>query len=367
MNALLARIKRIFHWWTSTAIPSSEAMVSPSSAPIGHNRPPRAKRKAESFGEYYYLDNVLDDLRDYFDALRLLRKQDREAYDIYSKTGAFVYNTSARALLTTGMPASWRNGSRPAFGMLHLNFSKLDDAQKINVSLAYFQKIERVDGVQVSRGDLYVVTMFYSDRKSGHSFVGTYYVDVDADGEPHLLKQMQRSNGRFPVRAWAYPSFLKSIGTKEKTWGTPETFATSLFSLLVGGIENSQSGVQVRAKKGSIAAIFNVDMLRMPYFFKDRDKTINENGATKRIFHIARAHKRTLPDGREIFVKSHFRGERRFSWNGHDITVSMPGLHHNMLGDLDFTAKIVGDEDQNPPGMIDAGEVGEIIDRHMAA
>jgi hypothetical protein len=57
---------------------------------------------------------------------------------------------------------------------------------------------------------------------------------------------------------------------------------------------------------------------------------VNENGRRKRIFHIVRPHVRA--DGRA--VKMHFRGMRDFAWNGYRIVVTVPGLHHAELSEL---------------------------------
>lgn len=87
------------------------------------------------------------------------------------------------------------------------------------------------------------------------------------------------------------------------------------------------SGVHVRVAKGSKRVTFAIDMLRTPYFFKDRDKTVNENGKTQKIFHIVAGHKRKLANGEETTVKSHFRGIRKFMWNGFKINILLNGKH----------------------------------------
>ena len=85
--------------------------------------------------------------------------------------------------------------------------------------------------------------------------------------------------------------------------------------------------------------MFNIEMTRTPYFFKNRSKTVSVNGSTRKIFHITRAHKRIGAGGRETFVKSHFRGERKFMWKGYDVQITMPGLHHKPIQEFSAPAR----------------------------
>lgn len=141
---------------------------------------------------------------------------------------------------------------------------------------------------------------------------------------------------------------------------TIEKYADFLFRIIAGAIENSQGGFQVRVRDQRIAAIFNIDMLRTPYFFKGRDKTINENGNSKRIFHIVGAHARRLAGGRTKYIKTHFRGERRFTWNGYRVTVSVPGLHHPIWAELE--AETAYPEDITPSeGSMSFKQLGKLV------
>ena len=71
--------------------------------------------------------------------------------------------------------------------------------------------------------------------------------------------------------------------------------------------------------------------------------------------------------GKSVFVKSHFRGLRRFIWNGYDVSVSMPGLHHVGL-DL-FTG--AGEQHDAglplPAGMLTTKKAAKIMSDHITA
>ena len=109
------------------------------------------------------------------------------------------------------------------------------------------------------------------------------------------------------------------------------SFVQNAFGFLIHWHDTSSSGLQVRASKGYVSLKFHIDMLRTPYFFKDRNITVNHNGRKKRIFHIVRTHKRG-----DKYIKSHFRGLRKFKWHNYDIVISMPGKHHDNMLDCDL-------------------------------
>jgi hypothetical protein len=93
---------------------------------------------------------------------------------------------------------------------------------------------------------------------------------------------------------------------------------------------------------------------------------VNENGRRKRIFHIVRTHKRTLSDGSERFVKSHFRGMRKFKWNGYDVVVSVPGKHHGELIDFPVGDTVVRKSD-DMDGYISLDEGVRQLHEHLVA
>jgi hypothetical protein len=97
------------------------------------------------------------------------------------------------------------------------------------------------------------------------------------------------------------------------------------------------AGLRVLATKGHITAAFGINLLRTPYFFKDREVTIGPTGSKRRIFHIVRTHARTRGDTTSR-VRSHFRGERKFRWNGYDIQINVPGTHHRLPIEFDVGA-----------------------------
>jgi hypothetical protein len=90
----------------------------------------------------------------------------------------------------------------------------------------------------------------------------------------------------------------------------------------------------VRVRKGTAVISFAIDMLRTPYFFADRDKTVTVNGRTHKILHVVRPHLRIGPDGRRHIVRMHFRGLRKFKWNGYSVSIGIAGWHGVAFSDF---------------------------------
>lgn len=382
MTRLLAWAKRVLaRIW-------SRPVEAAAPAPVGHNKPKRQrvpKAERETFGAYYYLDTILDDLGDYFEALRQLRRHDPQAFSYYSRVGAQTIGGRDLWLTVGSLPAAWRDrAARPMMGMLHMSAeweSKADKEDRIVPSFVYFQKQENQPGVEYTRDDLFEVTVFYRDRRNGEAIgTGTFYVAVAADNSMRPLRvrtlehrpvayrrahsvDRRSGQGTVPQVRWRYPVILTDLA--KENGGTSEQVALGMFTTVASAVENAADGVQVRAKRDGLAAIFNVDMLRTPYFFKDREKTVTENGRTKKIFHIARAHRRVTAGGTETFVRTHFRGQRRFTWNGYAVTISMPGLHHGLIQRIAATARVV-DEHEEVSGYLDSRQLGQVIDTHLS-
>jgi hypothetical protein len=294
----------------------------------------------------------------------------------------------------TGLPPVWLSReSRPAMGMVHITDTKKDDGDNLHASFLSFKKIKRRPGVETcTDADIYEIALYFRDyefakivgdkkleryrrafiRKYGDKNKGAilrmgFYASLDGNCKIRVLKEFDRElrghRRDIPSCKWKLPPWIEDYAKYKNT--SIIDAASEIFRIVAGSIEHAASGVQVRAKRDGISAIFNMDMLRTPYFFKDRDKTVNVNGRTKRIFHITRAHRRITAAGNEVYVKSHFRGERRFTWNGYQITISMPGLHHSILQRMGFSAFDTEDKEIRGEDILYAPQFGEEVDAHL--
>ena len=343
-----------------------------ASPEVGEVRKVRKRERVEQWGSHYYMGDLLDGLDDYLKCMRAFRKHDPDGYGFYSKVGGLVLNRYNLAL-KGDVPAVWRTGDRPTTGFIHLGtYSGTPDDGTVYADFIYFTKLARQPhDVQVAKHDLYKVFIVYIEKKEGWCCSGIFHMDVSPDGEFRLLKRrletVQSLPGKYAPalrgRKWVFPPILLDIAKRNKE--TPEEAAHNIFMIAASYTDGARAGIQVRAKKNGVTACFCIDMLRTPYFFADRDKTVNENGQTKRIFHIVRTHRRALRNGTTQNVRSHFRGLRNFDWFGYRVSITVPGLHHKDIR-VGGPALVDLDEGEDMKGYVTSDRAGKMVDQRMS-
>lgn len=381
-------------WWQRNVAGRPEELGAP--APIGHNQPPQPvlqpspkkhdRRDVDAVRNesmsHYYLDDLLGDLDLYFSSLRKMRRCDPDGYAFYRRVGAQIGPPHSLSVQQE-LPASWRDGSeRPAEGMAHFQQSDDPDVdpQKGILVFGSFKKVRQPADVEPTTDDIFQCRVYFHHPKieGGRLTVGGFHVAVDPAGNVRELREratrwidLPRSKKRMRKHR-PYSAAMKRTGWEYTGWVDRESGAirkdessglegAKQFREIVSAIANSSSdGFQVRVRKGDLAARFNISLLRSPYFFKNRERTVTENGKTRPIFHIVRAHRRVRAGGSISYVKTHFRGVRRFIWNGYTVVISMPGYHHLPFEDWTVTAI----EKENCIGAAyDYGQVGAMWDR----
>ena len=347
-------------------------------------RKPNKPRQTFETGAHYYLGDLLESLDDYNKVVKKLKRHYPDAYDYYVRVGCPVTSDDIRVDKTLG--AHWRNGSeRPAIMMCHFaqrSWQDDMDDDKVYPTFLLLQKMKAVSGVQFTNSDLYEGTLFYRERKSTKIIVGLpYYTSVDPEGNISLLRQLKtypmrqyskkmrtrkaeirgrRSNMTSGVvQRWGLPDYVIEMAHDKKE--TPQEWALINFTIVACFAETLNSGLLIRAKKNNACAAFSIDLLRTPYFFKNRIKVKTESGKTKPIFHIVRTHQRKTGS----FVKTHFRGLRRFNWHDHDVTISMPGFHHQNVFEFSGEAISVDDPEMAELETMSMKNVGRKFDQHM--
>jgi hypothetical protein len=331
--------------------------------PIGHNLPPKEDTDLiHATGRWRYLRDILNQLDDYFYFIRRMKQADPDAYDLYSRVGGVIVSTDV-AQGVHELPAAWRAGVRQAFGCILSSMSVTED-DTIFPTFMYFWKIRLKEGVEAFHGDTYECVMLFTERKN-KKFIAPFhfYVGVNDAAEIKLLKVKYRA--AYGQMRWGYPRGLLGIFNDRKSpkIKTIQEYAAFIFSWCVNVHDSATSDIRVSARRGDIVAAFSVDLLRTPYFFKHRDFVPASDGRQKRIFHIVRTHARETRNGRQ-YVKSHFRGVRKFSWNGYQINITMPGKHHADLRSFTATA-LQGFRKRK--GHLFADEAGDMIGKELAA
>jgi hypothetical protein len=324
---------------------------------------------ADMAGEFYFKENILDDLDYYMLCIERMRKADREAYNLYSQLGAHILPGKMENW-QDGLSAWWKV-NRPGFGAVAWTRSAVDKAMegsnKITPRFWYFMKISRFKllrhhNIQLppDGSDIYIVTAYWDQPRDekwakDKAVPSEFIIAIDANANLIALKEfgMRREHVRAKRKKWKQGQ-TRGHGDgaliKTKSWGIHwffqdwakehnkpvEQHLRELFCAAARMYEQSNRGmIRVEARKGHNAAVFSVDIKRTPYFFKDRGVTqLTKTGQRKRIFHIVRPHIRA--DG--AAVPMHFRGERTFDWNGFTVSITVPGLHHVPTPEFDLGA-----------------------------
>ncbi len=350
------------------------------------HRPGPKKRKAgavgrgkgvEESGQWYFKRNILDQLDEYHLCIKRMKKTDPDGFKMYSRVGATV--VSPKTMMQQFLSPVWKDPeNRPSFGAVAI-LCEPDKDDWYGMKFGYFRRIDKVPVTvepSSSHNQVYEIVVFHTrvdDTTRWGRISSNFFVEVAPNAQIRALRSVvsrkqtihhkDRAGGNTVLfhRKWAYSAFLDN----DDHPGTPQKKAAALFAIIATGYEHASMGLRISATRRGVTAMFGVDLLRTPYFFDDREATYTDKGAKKRIFHIVRTHPRTLADGRVIPVKSHFRGEREFDWNGHRVIISMPGHHHAPLTDYRGGAHIFEADEQWPPGMISEDEMAKKVRHHL--
>ena len=293
---------------------------------------------SDNFGCLYHLGNLLDQMDDYFKSISYLKKQDPSAYAIYRRIGGQVVEEDSWINIQSKLETNWLN-MRPSFGMIHLG---VPTKKSISVKFVYYEKHEKDIYAEKFSGEMYSVKLFYLWPKKRNVNTGlvNYKIGIKEDGSIKLLKEHYLERVTIPHRkgketlTYYRPKFGYSESLKDMYQDVKDRpeykgqkitdIAATYFCMVANAMTAAYGGMQVMATKKQNSCVFNIDMLRTPYFFKDREAVIDINGKTKKIFHIVKSHKRKLDLNKEVFIKTHFRGLRQFVWKGYDIVIKNP-------------------------------------------
>lgn len=333
---------------------------------------------------HYYLGDLLEKLDDYFRDHDFLRRGDPEAAANFEKFGIALCD---RSQLMSMDPEPFFIETLPSQGCFYFGRDDEEEARKIGantIRFVYFQKHKQPVNVQATNGQIYTFGWVYGIKRR---HLAHAHVAVFPDRSVKVLKEIQPryhtfgkgsrkndTNNRHTIvrMEWGYPAFLRDIvsdyNARNKRSETMDEWFRDFFALMTNAVLKSELDMNVRVKKYNRVATFSINMLRTPYFFADREKTVNHNGNTHKILHIVKPHQRTNVHGEKKWIKAHWRGLRRFTWNGYDVSIGMPGAHYTPL--TEFTAIGWNEADAALEGrtdMIDMKEAAAMIDRAVTA
>ena len=330
------------------------------------------QRKRDHLGAHYYLGDLLDQLDNSFKSLDSLKKVNKQAYKTFSKVSCHVASTDL--LRGTGNQYSITRDQIPSVGCSFISdtgdkrITRVVDGEEFRApTFCYFRRIKNPINVQQSNGITLEVCSVFEFEKGPEAV--NYYVSIDEDLNITPLKELhvkevpvrpkvsRKNNRPFSIRRayWQQAPYIEDMAKEHHE--TLEEAAAYLTWIAINSVLAMDSGVHVRVAKGSKRVTFAIDMLRTPYFFKDRDKTVNENGKTQKIFHIVAGHKRKLANGEETTVKSHFRGIRKFMWNGFKINILLTGKHVKSFNTNNIDGIEILESEPMPEGYVNTLEI----------
>lgn len=264
------------------------------------------------------ISQILGRLDAYMDAVGPLKRAHADLYYWSFRVGADVLYGSRKYLSETELPDGFFE-HLPAFGAVFWGGG--EDDKLIRPCFGAFRRLSRREGNPVGRlhsclARYEVVTTYYSAEHRKH-------LVVDAELLIHQDKSIQPLRNKNKWNRWEYPTI--HVGS----FNDPAEKIKGVLCLTASAALKRLGGFSVRAKQKGNAAAFWINNADGPRFFRDREITVlTPTGQRKRIFHHVAAHERKSRDGRISQVRAHYRGERRFQWNGYSVTISVPDHHY---------------------------------------
>tara|TARA_R110000803_G_scaffold209729_1_gene279916 strand:+ start:581 stop:1702 length:1122 start_codon:yes stop_codon:yes gene_type:complete len=316
------------------------------------------KKSIRTPGLYTFRKTILQKLAWYFSVIKRLKKGDPETFKLYSKIGASIVSqedaVTAEYSFGDEELCPWWKTHRPTFGALFFSDGSWPGdkgfMQPTMVCFRKYAKGKEPCEIQKGSGAIYCVTVCWDKREWKNGRPTEFPVSIDKNNKITVLKTKhygeqsirakKRRRGRVftvPTKKFLIDPFFADWAVGQKASST-EIHLTYIFvhaANLYAAQDHEMT--KIKCTKNRLSAVFSIDVLKTPYFFKDRDATTLVNGKRKKIFHIVRAHKR-VTNGIASFVKTHFRGERYFMWNGYKVRITVPGWHHMNLIELDVGA-----------------------------
>jgi len=313
-------------------------------------RVPRKKKEKSHHGAHYYLGDLLDRMEMAFEDMRVLRAACPDAYRLASRLGVNIVS-SDYGFYNQIEPYFLR--SLPSQVCAYVGYTGDESSDFVPCRFIVMQKHKRPVNVELRPGVvIYEVAMTY--KFDGKACAGSFHVAINQNGDVAPLKECRpkyHRKSRLARMEWSYSEHLSDLASDNSM--SIEQLAHNLVAHASSAQLASEQGLSVRVEKGKNRLAFSVDMLRTPYFFQDRQKVVNENGRTKPILHIVRAHRRK--NGK--VVKSHWRGLREFQWNGYNVKIGMGGKHLRNWSTFDAAAV---DHRENED-LVSASEVADAL------
>jgi hypothetical protein len=296
-------------------------------------------------GHWLHLEDILEQINTCAAMVRELKRVNPSVHNWYRQFGAHVVPHDTMFAvdgLSDRFMQNW-----PSNGMILQPSTVDDNGEEFLPHLMFFDKVNRTSvckaekvTLQPTTKRIYRVSQVIKSPDISYPFGCSFFVGVSDAGEVELLKQrvgmmpsFRRSQSGTP--GWDYPqelwfmygSYCRNALEKGKTPDSIQKWTSTLFCVAANAFSRATETAQVRIKASGTVVNVGIPLSRCPYFFRDRNIEAASDGRRKRIFHFVRGHERKLADGRTQTVRGHYRGARKFEWNGHPVTITVPDKH----------------------------------------
>ena len=178
--------------------------------------------------------------------------------------------------------------------------------------------------VAKKQGTIYNCGFGYRESLEKKIFWVSFFVTINKDREVVCTYWLTQKTVRTPQGQYTKKEWLLN------NWGREDVKSNHVSSMVAKNFNawgDRRSMWSTTVEREGHRAVFYVHPEDTKAFFKNREKTVTENGSTKRIIHLVEAHDRTYQDGRVSNVREHIRGLNKFTWNNFNCYVASPKYH----------------------------------------
>ena len=260
----------------------------------------------------------------------------------------------------------------PSMMFIGLSLSSKDDHEFVHPDFMFGIKIKKAPWyIEKKEGTLYKFGMGYRlgrQELRKQLIWNAAWLVVKKDGSIEFCKESKQkmvhvggknSGGCYIQRVRGHSDLYESIIDANPNEGEHvlKNFFVAMHDWWVG----RKDRWSVCVKKNGDRVTFAVDRSLTKKYFADRQKVINQNGNSKRIFHYVKQFER-VRNGKTEIVKEHLRGLNEFDWKGYHCLISAPEFQG--LTSVDFTPGAEDDEHQEEnEKYISASKIGLMLSR----
>jgi hypothetical protein len=178
--------------------------------------------------------------------------------------------------------------------------------------------------VAKKQGTIYNCGFGFRDLLGKKIFWVSFFVTINKDREVVCTYWLTQKTVRTPQGQYTKKEWLLN------NWGREDVKPNHVSNMVAKNFNawgDRRSMWSTTVERDGHRAVFYVHPEDTKAFFKNREKTVTENGHTKKIIHLVEAHDRTYQDGRVSNVREHIRGLNKFTWNNFNCYVASPKYH----------------------------------------